>query len=71
MEHKYLYKCITIHPVSGEVTELFCHPGRKPTTLDALGADGWKLIGCEYLGTKAAQGGELKSASMWIAIKEV
>lgn len=71
MAHKYLYKCITIHPLTGEVTELFCHPVKRPTTLEALGAEGWELKGCEYLGTKAACGGELKSASMWIAMKEV
>lgn len=67
---KYQYKCITINPQTGDVFELFSSPTKKTTTLDALGAEGWKLIGSEYVGTKQACGGELKSASMWIAMKE-
>jgi len=72
---KYLYKRISVNPVSGEVyefTDCYEHAYSKPmTSLNKLGEDGWKLIGCEYCGTKAADGGELKSSSIWIATKEI
>ena len=72
---KYLYKRISIDPVSGvvfEFTECYEHAHSKPmTSLKKLGEEGWKLIGSEYCGTKAADGGELKSSSIWIAMKEI
>lgn len=72
---KYLYKRISVNPVSGKVyefTDCYEHVPSKPmTSLNKLGEDGWKLIGCEYCGTKAADGGELKSSSIWIAMKEI
>ena len=73
---KFIYKRLVINHRSGEVFELrdsFEHgtPGNPATSLNKLGEEGWKLIGCEYCGTKAANGGELKSDSVWIAQKEV
>lgn len=55
----------------GTVTELSLDAKRPNTTLDALGEDGWEIVGCEYIGTKAAGGGALRSESIWIAKKEV
>ena len=71
MKKKYQYKCITINFFTGQVCEFFGATGNKFTTLEALGQDGWEIVGSEYVGTKEACGGELKSASMWIAKREI
>ena len=73
---KFHYKRLSINPRSGQVSEFndsFEHatPNKPITSLNALGEDGWEIIACEYYGTKAANGGELKSESIWIAKKEI
>ena len=68
---KYLYKCFNLNPVTGEVIELFENSVNPKTTLKTLGENGWEVVGSEYVGTKEACGGKLKSASIWIAKKEV
>lgn len=67
---KYKTFCFA-NPSVGTVTEIYSDSKRPYTTLDALGEDGWEIVGCEYVGTKEACGGELKSASVWIAKKEI
>ena len=68
MSKQYCYKYIFIK-YDGKV-ELPLE-NKPETTLDDLGAEGWKLIGNEYLGKRYNGNGELVSNSIWIAIKEL
>ena len=63
---KIIYKLFWLALYSGRA-----YADGEETTFEKMGEDGWKLIGCEYCGTKAADGGELKSSSIWIAMKEI
>ena len=67
---KYKTFCF-VNPSEGTVTELYLGAKKPYTPLDALGEDGWEIVGCEYIGTKAAGGGALRSESIWIAKKEI
>lgn len=69
---KFKYKTFCFaNPADGTVTELYSESKKPYTTLEDLGEDGWEIVGCEYVGSKEANGGALKSASIWIAKKEM
>lgn len=65
---KYIYKYLVIK-YDGKVIEFL--ENKPETTLDALGAEGWKLIGNEYVGKKFEIDTLRLCSSIWIAMKEV
>lgn len=68
---KMIYKYLTFIITDFGSGEVFVLSERNSTmkTLNSLGAEGWKVVGCEFTGTKVP-GEHLKSSAIWIAVKE-